>query len=682
MTTDKCKILLQKINHLEKYLSKFEQENNQEVINGLSRIRRSLHQYFDKRITATTLLISLSLMFLFSCSYKSPDKDSNTQSSTYEEINPADLEKMDTDGDRLNDLSEKERGLNPFVADIPELRVRFLQNYAIKVNWHVRADGVDYPDSAWNFTIDTKVGQNDPDFKYRVGEILVRNKAFAEASRIGRFSSHSWGEIQESDLTRVNYPEIDTRFSGVNNLKIGQYFNNPNVVIDTVSIEIENSVRLLANSIYSSIKNLELNFYYFDYETESYELLATKVVDRHFNRDVNETFSVTLENVPVNLIAENYLKKGEFIISEIKDFEIPEINIKYSELMKSVKGKAIQMVVNTPLETKSYFVAPFEKKNHFADLMERVFPKQFKIEEDAVKKVGQFENNLQDYTHLKEVKGEDKKGKWFVHTDRLTRTYLDHEFKNGEAIILSYLTGNELAEQSSEKINALRFAATGGNDFEIYPLGNISPNSVVDFQLSSGKRTGEEVIQNEDWPISSGESCGRNCTTWQYKCHFKFNKFQKRDSAYEFQKDLSNEINQLSLIINEDEFNLKKLIEEKKVDVYWQDKNPHFRINDISKIKEIYEANENVISLKISTLTATTFDGVNLISYEGAQSYGCFQLAGAASYQQKIPVYEGSKDFNEWKHLFRWDVLGIGKDRSYKQPFTLNVSSSINNYFN
>lgn len=682
MTTMNNDHLIHKINNLEKYLSNFEKENNKEILGGLYRFRQSLLRYLRPSSTVMNLAALLTVATLMSCSFKSPDKQGNNQSRTYEEIKPADLSKMDTDGDHLNDLQEKERGLNPFVADIPELRVRFLQNYAIKVNWHVRTpDGQDHSDSAWDFTIDTKVGQNDPDFKYRVGEILVRNKAFGEASRVGRFASHSWGDIQESDLTRVNYPDIDTRFSEQNNLKTGQYFNNQNVIIDKVTVDIENSVRLNTNSIYSSIKNLELNFYYFDYETESYELLATKVVDRHFNRDVNETFTVTLENVPVNLVAENYLKKGEFVISEVKDFEIPEIGIKYSQLMKSVKDKSVQLVVNTPLETKSYFVAPFEKKNRFADLMEKVFPKQFKIEEDDVKKVGQFENNLPTYTHLKEVKDEDKKGKWFVHTDRLTKTYLDHEFKNGEAIILSYITGKELAEQSSEKVNALRISATGGDDFEIYSLGNVSPNSVIDFQISPGKRTGEAVETKEDRPTSGG-SCGRNCTSWQFMCEFKFNIFKIRDEGYEFKKDLSEELSLLSLIINEQEYNLKKLVEEKKVELYWADNNPHFRIRDISKIKEIIEAEENVIALKISTLTATTFDGVNLISATGAQHYGCWNLAAAAAFNMKIPVYEGSKDFHEWKRFYNWNVLKIGKDRTYKQPYTLNVSSTVNNYFN
>lgn len=625
-----------------------------------------------------TVLISLG-----ACSFKSPDQDKkNNESQSYEEIKPEDLSKMDTDGDRISDLEEKERGLNPFVADIPVLRTRFLQNYSIKVNWHVRTpDGVDHTDSAWDFTIDTRVGRNDPDFKYRVGEILVRNKAFQEASRIGRFSSHSWGDIQESDLTRVIYPDVDTRFAGKNNLKTGQYFDNPNVIIDKVTVELENTVKLEASSLYSSVKNLELNFYYFDYETEAYELLATKVVERHFNRDVNETFSVTLENVPVDLISQNYLKKGEFIISEVKDFEIPDLGIKYSEMMKTVKSKTIQMVLNTPLETINSFVAPFKNKNRFSDLMENKFPGQFKIEDDKLTKVTQFENNLTDYTHLKEVKGEDKKGKWFVLTDRLTRTYLDHEYRPGESIILSYVTGKELSEQTSEKVNSLRFAASGNDDFEIYPLGNVSPNSVVDFQLSTGKRTGEGVDKVEDHPVSGGD-CGSNCHIWQYTCHFKFNTFKTRNEGYEFKKDLTEELSQIYVIINGEEFSLKKLVEEKKVEVYWQDQNAHFRISDISKIKEIFEANENVISLKIVTLTETTHDGVFLVSYSGREYYGCFNLVGAAAFNLKIPIYEGSKDFRQWANLFNWNVVKVGKDRTYKQPFTLNVSSSVNNYYN
>src|SRR5690606_18474133 len=156
-------------------------------------------------------------------------------------------------------------------------------------------------------SIDTRIGRNDPDFKYRVGELLVRNKAFQEASRIGKFSSHTWGDIKESDLTRVNYPEIDNRFTEQNALTYSKYFNPDEYQVGSASVWLENTVKLEANSVYSSVKNLELNFYYYDYEKETYEILATKKIERHFYRDVNETFSVVLTDVPLSLITDNYL---------------------------------------------------------------------------------------------------------------------------------------------------------------------------------------------------------------------------------------------------------------------------------------------------------------------------------------------------------------------------------------
>ena len=47
------------------------------------------------------------------------------------------------------------------------------------------------------------------------------------------------------------------------------------------------------------------------------------MLSRHFEAGVVETFEVELENVPSFLISDNYFTKGEFIISEVADYEIP-----------------------------------------------------------------------------------------------------------------------------------------------------------------------------------------------------------------------------------------------------------------------------------------------------------------------------------------------------------------------
>jgi hypothetical protein len=129
------------------------------------------------------------LILSAACSYQRPEKEK--KHATYEEIKPEDLAKMDTDGDRINDLEEKERGLNPFVSNIPEIRVRFLQDFEIFLNIHPPGR----PNDGWTTSISTKTGRNDPNFQYRVGEVLVREKAFEESARVGKFATHIMGEI-------------------------------------------------------------------------------------------------------------------------------------------------------------------------------------------------------------------------------------------------------------------------------------------------------------------------------------------------------------------------------------------------------------------------------------------------------------------------------------------------------
>jgi len=253
----------------------------------------------------------------------------------------------DSDGDFIKDKEEQEFGRNALVADIPELQVRFLQNYRIETTFKKGEESK-------LFVIDTKVGVNDPDFKYRVGKIFIRDKSFQNAATIGKFSSHSWGDIENYDLTRIKYPEVAASFFHNEALKNKQYLDEGNK-IENISVALENSVKLSANKYFKSINNLEINFYYYDYETESYELLATKKVDRHFNAGVNETFEVVLDNLPRKLLEENYFKKGEFIISEINDYEIPDLNTTYKLLRRRlwIMWLAFSIINNQRVREKS-----------------------------------------------------------------------------------------------------------------------------------------------------------------------------------------------------------------------------------------------------------------------------------------------------------------------------------------
>jgi len=632
------------------------------------------------------LLFSICvLLALASCGFKSSEEEgpqpsagptSNTNGTTIP-VKPIEVKDQDSDGDLMLDKNEVALGRNPLVANIPNVRVRFLQNYKIAVRYKALVDGKE-----GEFVIDTKVHQDEPDFKYRVGEVFIRNESFKNAANVGKFSTHTWGEIQEHDLSWVSYPEVDARFYSDKVLRYKQYFNPEKYEITGITVALENSVQLKGNEGFKNVKNLTLNFYYYDYEKESFELIKAKKVERHFNAGVNETFEVALENVPVNLITENYFKRGEFIISELGDFEIPEMETTYKTLMASVQAKSVPVIYNTPLESSVSYVGVNGKEASFAEILNVLFGTTAVIEQDKLKKINQFESNLPDFTYLTELKALDKRGKWFVFTNKLNQHYLDYKFSPKDILSLSYITGNLLASQDAEKIFSYRDAAHSQVGAKIYPLGNILPNSTIHIQMEPKRAWGEIKRHWTDSISSPGGSCGRNCISREFTCWHEFNLFEPIDTNFIFLKDYDGELGRIKLLVNQDEFALKELVDAKKVEAHWLGEKLHLIIPEISKIKPINEFDETLLSLKLTSFQETTFNGVKLANWAGRDWGYCIpgtvNMAGA----QGWPLSVESREFGGWAGNVNWSQIKRGDPKTYKRDFSIGVSGIITNMFN
>lgn len=621
---------------------------------------------------------TILILLLTSCGFNSSDEPGdNPQVQRVDPLKPSTSPNEDFDGDLMTNKDELAVGRNPNIANIPNVRVRFLQNYKITVKYKALADGKE-----GEFVIDTKTHQDNPDFKYRVGEIFIRNESFNTAANIGKFSTHTWGDFNEHDLSWVSYPEADPRFYSDKVLTYKKYFNPDNYEITNISVNLENSAKLKGNDGFKEIKNLNINFYYYDYEKESFELIESKLVERHFQAGVNETFDVVLENVPLNLIAENYFKKGEFIISELGDYEIPEMELTYKKLLTSVRAKSIPVIYNTPLESEISYVGMNGVEASFTDVLNTLFGKKAVIEQNELKKINQFESNLPDFTYLSEIKEHDKKGKWFVFTNKLRQHYLDHKFLPSDIISLSYITGNILADQKAEKIFSYRASADSTDDMRVYPLGNVTPNSRIHIQVKPERLWGEKVKHWTDSIYSVRGPCSGNCIYREYRCNFKFNIFESLDQKLTFNTDLSSEASRIKLIINQDEFSLADLVKEKKADLYWINNNLHIDIKNILAIKEITEIEENVMALRFIPKKETTYNGVLLESWSGRDWYFCPGIAINVAGHNKWPLSVDSKEFGKWQHQANWSRVIRGERKSYTQNFSAGVIGIITNLFN
>lgn len=634
----------------------------------------------------------LASFLLVACSFKgqqtkeeAPQIVKNTNSVEL----PIDLT-LDSDGDMIPDVEEIKLGRNPAIADLPDLKVRFLQNYAITGTYTARGAPV------WEqkVSIDTKVGSNDPDFKYRVGRIFVRDNAYQSAASVGRFSGHTEGVIEEHDYSWIKYPEVDSKFFHKKAIELSDAFTEY-ADFQEFSVTLESSVQLLPNRNFDSITNLEVSFYFYDYEKESYELLATKKVERHFNAGITETFQVTLDNAPQKLIRDNYLKKGEFIISKISDYEIPSLKTTYKQLLKSVREKTIPVAINTPLESTVTYVAVAEKGKRFSEILSTLFDKGFKIEGDKLLKIGQFENNLPSFTYLKEIEDKDKLGNWYIFSNKLRESYLDHAFIKGDYLTLSYITGSELASQSSEKIYSRKMSFDGGDDSFLVPIGNVSPNSKISIQVKGLFANGTILDRKQEVIDTQDQSCGRNCISFGRLCRWDVVTPLHYSKPPIFNEDFSGDIEKLSLVINDVEYSLKELFKEengkRRISLKFEKSDLFLEITDISKIAPVTNFEENILYFKVKTHTEHSFYGIKLIEvgrvWDGVG--GCPFITPGMALDKGLPIASESiyLDKIQYAHKnairpeFQSKII-YSKTTDFRSRLLLSVSSSINNYFN
>ncbi len=582
----------------------------------------------------------------------------------------------DSDGDLMNDKAEGDIGRDPFIADLPSIRVRFLQNYKISVFYKELATG-----NEGQFEIDTKVGANNPDFKYRVGNVFLRESSYRTAASIGKFSDHSWGDYKEHDLTWVKYPDIDQRFFQENVMRYSKFFNEEHFLISNITVELENSIKLNANTDYRQISNPELTFRFYNYESENYEVLHSEVVDKNILAGVNEIVTIKFENVNPKLISENYFKKGEFIISELTNYEIPKLKVDYKKLAKSISSKTIPVVHNTPLETRVDYVA-VGKGVKFSKVLSTLFGKKFLIENEKLKSINQFKDNLPRYEYLSELRSQDKKGSWFVFTNRLNKHYLEHDFTSKDVISLSYILGKDLSSQVDEKVFSYSAEVETTDHYQTYVLGNVFPNSEISFFIESKRIFGEKVKQWTDFVANTPCGGRRNCVSIPFRCDLSFNIFETLNSTLSFSKDLKGEINQLFLIVNGNEYKLVDLINEKKLSLSWSELGLSISIKNINEIQEISNTDENVLALKVSALRSSLFNGVKLVRMGGKASYECPRIVANAAAYNKWPLYVESDRFGEWSRFVNWNNVKRGERRNLVQMFSIGITSLISNFHN
>jgi len=513
-------------------------------------------------------LLCLVLTTLASCSFKSDGKlNPNSISGTNElKIDP----NADSDGDGVKDGEEVALGRNPFVAELPDLKLQFMKDFTLSYD----LDGN-------LFQVDSLQDIKSRNFEYRVGDITLFDIAKKTTAHFARYDGVVVGDYKDIDLTRISYPFISPKFIAEQsfNQKLGAYKNS--------KVSFTSTLKLERNKGFQTIVNPTFNFHYFNYETGEYELLAQKKIEKNIYEGVLEKFDITLDGLPQKLIEENFLGKGEFITAEIDDFEIPSMNTTYKKLMSSVLEKCIPITVISPVETRVYYVALNTVQNHLGQFLKSIYGSNFKIENNELVQIDGLTNNLPKFKLLSELANLTKNGKWFILVNNnINDDIFQYTFKKGDKIVLNFMTGDELSNQSyKESIMTLPNLSSEKNtrDFEV---GEIGQNDELQIILRSKDLTADYTTS-----LSSGFNDSFGSSSWI------FQSVQKRNETYSFADTAIQK--RLALVLDGKEYSLSSLIEGKVITVTFDADSLKISVPSVAKAFSLDSDETNKLMLRV-----------------------------------------------------------------------------------
>lgn len=509
-------------------------------------------------------------VLLGACSFQSDNHESaqgtSITSASEQEIDP----RVDSDGDGVKNIDEITQGRNPFLADIPDLNLQFMKDFTLTYDLGGRT-----------FQVDSLRDIRSKNFEYRVGSITAFDIVKKTTAQFARYDGVVVGDYKDIDLTRISYPYVSPQFLAL------QGINQEIGLLKNTKVEFTNTLKLERNRGFQTIVNPTFNFHFFNYETGEYELIAQKKIEKVIYEGALEKFNITLEGLPQKLIEENFMQKGEFVTAEIDDFEIPSMNTTYKKLMSSIMEKCIPITVISPVGTKVFYVALNSANNLLGQFLKSIYRNNFKIENNELTQIDGITNNLPKFKLLSELTNLTKVGKWFILiNNEINDNVYQYAFKKGDKIVLNYMTGAELSNQTYKQNIANLPGLTSEKNTRDFEIGEVGQNDELQLVLRA-KNITEDYTTSTSWGFND---TGGN-SSWIYQS------ILKRTDNFSFTDQIIQK--RLALVLNGKEYFLSDLIKEKTITAVFDDNIFKISIPSVSKVFAIDNDETHVLLLRV-----------------------------------------------------------------------------------
>lgn len=516
------------------------------------------------------LLLAWAPLFLLgACSFKSEDNagtNPNVPTVTELKIDP----NGDSDGDMMNNSEEINKGRNPFVADIPEIKMQFMKDF--KMNYSINNN---------NLQVDSVRDIRGRSFEYRLGELSINKIAKKTTAHFARYDGVVLGDYKDIDLTRVSYPYISPKY--IAELS----FNHEVGEITSVNMSFTNTLKLERNKGFQDVSNPIFNFHMFNYETGEYDLISQQKLNKSVYEGVLEKFDVNLSELPAKLLKENFLQYGELLTAEIEDYDIPSLNTTYKKLMSSVLEKCVPITIITPNGTTVKYITLNDSNNRLGQFLKHLYGDDFKVENNSLMQAEGLVNNLPKYVLLSELTSNTKNGKWFILTnDRINDDVFQYHFKKTDKVVLNYMTGDELSAQVQKQgIVSIKNISSDKYQKDI-EIGEVGQNDELQIELMS-KRITTDVLKEIQWGFQ--DSVGNHSWIFWYA--------DQTNEPFSFVEPRIK--SRVSLVLNGTEYPLTKLIDDKVATILINENSLKISINSISKVFSLNSDESFNLALRI-----------------------------------------------------------------------------------
>ena len=376
-------------------------------------------------------LLIMLVLFLASCSFKhNSDLDKQNQDSI-------EVKNLDSDGDGILDLLEDSRNGAKYIANIPVFTGDLFQEFKLTTTLYNMSN---HAEENISFQVRKDlISENGISFEDRDYLSNSNQFLFEQSARLAKLNSY-WGfhlpsEVTHDQLSYYSAPRM-------NNLKTFPYSKrlvetNLTHEFEEIQMSISSQMSFEYDSAVS-YSDVSINLYWFNDKTNSFEIVGSQVLEGvyKFNKNYNIPLSFTSKNK--NLVRSISLNAGRFLYLRIIDFRIIESNKFYNQLLSSVSEKSIPLMVKTNELTKLIYVGLNGKTATLETILNKANIGKIQIRNSSVVRVGDT-SNVQALEENLLSKGSFTK-KWYLLTNEINSNPTTYSFSPQDVLSLSYIS--------------------------------------------------------------------------------------------------------------------------------------------------------------------------------------------------------------------------------------------------